>query len=367
MRIAIIGAVVYDEIFTHDGARRESFGGITYNIAALSSIVGDEATIRPIANVAEDRWDDVVALLARYPQVEMQGVARVPGKLTATRLIYTSPTWRDETVLHMMRPLTAERLAAARDADAVLVNFVNGTEMTLATFADLRGGAPPASTAPPGGTGTDQAPVPARPYLHVDVHSKVARWDARGKKEIVPFADWREWLGRADAAQMNEFECEMIVGRKLREQSDFVAAGAEIVAAGAPIVLITLGPLGSVLVYDRGRLSGAGDQGAGAAGQRGSPVGEGDLRWVANPALAVEKVVDTTGCGDSFSAGFMWSYLQSGDPVKANAAANIVAGVNCTVAGIGHLEAARGALDQVPAAFPGLGAKIAAGWPGEQV
>jgi adenosine kinase len=325
MKISVIGAIVYDEIITHDGARRESFGGITYNIAALSSIVDQDTEVYPVANVAEDRWDAVVELLARYPLVRTDAVERVPGKLTAARLVYTSPTWRDETVLHMMRPLAPHRLATALDSDAVLVNFINGTEMDLATFAGLREN--------------------ARGYLHLDVHSKVARWDEEGRKTLVPFADWREWLRRADAAQMNEFECEQIIGRELSAQDDYVQAGAEIVEAGTPIILITLGPLGSILVYER----------------------DGRIYWVANPALAVEQVVDTTGCGDSFSAGFMWNYLRCGDPVKANAAANIVAGINCTVAGIGHLEAARDALAQIPTAFPELGPRIAAAWPGEKL
>jgi sugar/nucleoside kinase (ribokinase family) len=332
MKIAVIGAIVYDEIITADGNRRESFGGITYNMAALSSIATDDTLICPVTNVAEDRWDDVVELLARYPLVRTDSVARVPGKLTAAKLVYTSATWRDETVLNMMRPLTPDRLTGALDSDAILVNFINGSELDLDTFIGLR--------------------RRSQGYLHLDVHSKVTSWDDEGKKSMVPFQDWQKWLRRVDAAQMNEFECEMTVGRKLRDQQDFVQAGAEIIAAGVPIVLITLGPLGSVLVYERKCPAHARSEG---------------VYWIANPALNVENVVDTTGCGDSFSAGFMWAYLQSRDPVRANAAANIVAGVNCTVSGIGHLEAARDALSQIPTAFPELGPRIADGWPGEPI
>lgn len=325
MKIAVIGAIVYDEIITPDGARRESFGGITYNIAALSSIASADTEICPITNVAEDRWEGVMELLSRYPAVRTDALEKVPGKMTTARLVYTSPTYRDEAVLHLMRPLAAARLEPALDADAVLVNFITGTELEQPTFAWLR--------------------ERMRGYLHLDVHSKVSRWDAHGRKSHVPFQDWREWLPRVDAAQMNEFECAQTVGRALATEQDFAGAGAEIVAAGTPIVLITLGPLGSVLVYRR----------------------EDGIYWVANPALPVERVVDTTGCGDSFSAGFIWNYLHSRDPVKANAAANIVAGINCTVSGIGVLEAARDALAQIPAAFPDLGPRIIAGWPGQKL
>jgi adenosine kinase len=327
MKISVIGAIVYDEIITYKGERRESYGGITYNIAALSSILDRSAVIRPISNVGEDRWEEVQQLLASYPSVDTGALRRAPGKLTNTRLVYTSLTWRDETVLDMMVPLTPDRMRAAADSDAVLVNFINGTELDLPTFRALRESAPA--------------------LLHMDVHSKVARWDAEGKKSLVPFEGWADWMTLCDVVQMNEFECELVVGRKPKDQADFIAAGKEILeaAGGRPMVLITLGPLGSILIYRK------------AGRTYASP----------NPADPIEKVVDTTGCGDSFSAGFLVNYLAGREPVAANAAANIVAGTNCLTAGLGGLEAARDALSQIPRVFPDLAQKLQAGWPGDEI
>ena len=116
----------------------------------------------------------------------------------------------------------------------------------------------------------------------------------------------------------------------------------EVLAEGPPIVIITLGPEGSILFHRR----------------------DGKPYYFACPAIEVDAT-DTTGCGDSFSAGFLWNHLQCKDAVAANCAGNIVGGINCTYSGIGHLEAARGALDQIPKWSPDLADKIASGWPGE--
>jgi adenosine kinase len=321
MKVAVIGSIVRDEIVTHLGERRESYGGILYNVAAIAS-VASEVRVLPITNVGADHYEEVIALLSQFPSVDMSAVQQWEGRLTSALLEYRSVTYRDETVLHMMLPLTVERLSAASGCDAVLINFINGTELELRNFEQWR--------------------ARAKALVHVDIHNKVALFDSRGKKTHIRFTDWRGWMGLIDIAQMNEFEAELVVGRKLSEQSDYVAAAAEIMAAGPPIVMITLGPLGSVLTYER----------------------DGKAYWHACPAAPVEKVVDTTGCGDSFSAGFLCNYLQTRDPLVANAAANIVAGANCETTGIGQLEKARNASEQIPRAFPDLAPRLAEGWRG---
>ena len=322
MTISVIGAIVYDEIITHKGERRESFGGITYNIAALSSILPPDVTIHPVSNVGEDRYYEVLAMLKEYPAVDTRDLVRTPGRLTHTKLVYRSITYRDEAVLDLMRPLSLEAALKAAGSEAILINFINGTELTLDVMGALCGR--------------------TKGFVQLDVHSKVSRWDAAGHKSQVRFADWREWGRHVDAIQMNEFEAGLTVGRELKDRDDFVAAGREILAEGPPIVIITLGPQGSLLFHRR----------------------DGKPYCFACPAINVEAV-DTTGCGDSYSAGFLWSYLQRKDPVAAACAANIVGGINCTTSGIGHLEAARGALDQIPKWYPDLADRVASGWPGE--
>lgn len=325
MRVSVLGAIVYDEIITHRGERKESYGGITYNVAAFSSIVSDDAAVVPLSNVGDDHFDRIVSLLSSYPHVDLSELRRTKGRLTHAKLVYTSATWRDESVKYMMTPFTPDRIASCKTSDAILVNFVNGSEMDIDTFAGLRRN--------------------TKRVVYVDVHSKISRWDEHGKKTLVQFSDWREWVQHLDIIQMNEFECELVVGRKLSDRGDFIRAASEILDAGAQIVIVTLGPLGSVLAHRT----------------------DGKRYVLVCPAAEVNNVVDTTGCGDSFSAGFLWNYVRCGNPVKSNAAANIVAAINCQTAGVGHLEMARNALDQIPRWFPDLARKLDAGYLGEEM
>jgi sugar/nucleoside kinase (ribokinase family) len=316
----------YDQIVTHDGRRKRSFGGIAHNMMALSGIRDERTTVCPIAKVGANRFDEVRGLAAGVPGVDTSGLVRIDQPLTEVDLTYKSISYREELMRYLPPPLAVNDLAPALESDAVLVNFITGMEIDLEGLRALRS--------------------QTRAILHLDVHSKVTRWGpdgSGGQKSWVPFADWREWFGCFDVVQMNEFECEMVLGREVKTEQDFLEAACEMLTAGPMAAIVTLGPLGSVIAHRA----------------------EGKQYRFACPAMPVDPVVDTTGCGDCFSAGFCFNYLQSKNAAAANLAANIVAGTNCKYAGLGDLGQARGALDRITEVFPGLGDKVASGWLGE--
>ena len=332
MRIAILGTICYDRVLTHLGETKESFGGITYNVAALESLIDDGTQLVPIANVGYDRYDQVIELLSGYRGVSTEGLVRMDDmKIASVELVYKTISERSEALLYIPPPLSEAQLDLAASCDAILLNFITGQEMKLDTLRALK--------------------AKAKGHLHLDIHNVISIWTPEGPRKFVGLPDWQSWLANADTVQMNEFEVEQLLRRDVRTEGKYLEAAAEVLCAGPMAVAVTLGPSGSVMAYRRQEAPGA------------DPVTYG-IEW---PAAELGKVVDTTGCGDSYSAGFIWSYLQSRDLVRANAAANIVGGVNCITPGIGNLQKAREMDTLIPQAWPELAERVAGGWIGDRL
>jgi len=329
MKIAILGTVVYDDIITHLGEHRQSYGGITYNVAALGSLVDENTELVPIAQVGTDRYDEVVELFRSFGRISTDGMNRMPDRKTPmVKLRFTSITARTENLLYVPPPLTEDQLALAAECDIVLVNFITGQELDANALYSL---------------GRD---VKKRDgHLHVDIHNSISEWTESGEREFVGLRDWRKWVAQATTVQMNEFEVEHVLHRPVRGSDEYLAAAAEIAAAGPRGAMITLGPQGSVLAYHR-------DDG---------------IYGCVWPAADLGTVIDTTGCGDSFSAGFVWFYLQNRDMVYANAAANVVGDINCITPGIGNLQRAREMPDLLPQAFGERVDRLTSGWVGHRL
>jgi sugar/nucleoside kinase (ribokinase family) len=111
---------------------------------------------------------------------------------------------------------------------------------------------------------------------------------------------------------MNIDECSVLLQEKLESPEALQSAAQRIAEAGPAQVLITLGSNGAFVYWRDDRES-----------------------WKLIPAsIGTHVVVDTTGCGDCFAAGYIWGLFRYDDPVKATCAANVVAGENCRFIGL---------------------------------
>ncbi len=322
MKIAVLGAVCYDEIFTLEGERRESFGGILYNIAALTSVLNDGDSVAPLTKLGEDRYEAAVAEFAKFPRVDRAAMTACTGPLTHVTLTWKSVSWRDEIVRHRMPAYTMADLESALDCDAAHINFINGTEIDLDTLRAFR--------------------ERFSGLISLDVHNIISRFDAEGKRDIVGFPQWRDWTPSIDVIQCNEYEINTMVERELTTRDDFIAAAKEICETGPRAVTVTLGPDGALTVHRK----------------------DGAYYLLNIDVLPPIKAVDTTGCGDSFSAGFLYGMLTHDDPATAIACASLVAGVNARHTGIGELTDAKDYL-KAPRSHFEVYSNHAPDWPGE--
>jgi len=110
------------------------------------------------------------------------------------------------------------------------------------------------------------------------------------------------------------------------------------------VVTITLGPEGVITVYRK----------------------DGAYYAVDIEALPPIEAVDTTGCGDSFSAGFLVGMLVHDDPATALACASVVAGVNARYSGLGRLTETKPLLENPRSHFQVFESKPT-DWPGEPI
>ena len=295
MKIAIIGSINRDTIYPFQGPAIKSYGGILYNTIALASFMRNVATVVPICNVGVDVQKFVFQKLMRHQNIEKRGLYRIHQKNPHAILTYTSPSNRREVLENRVPPLTFTQVEPFLNCDLILINFITGFDLSLATLKKIR--------------------ASFKGCIFIDIHSLTLGIAKDGTRILKHLGNWKEWIQQADIIQLNQIEAQSLADRPLSNQHDLTQFAQHILENGPHIVLITLGIKGSV-----------------AACKRNS-----QAQVHRCPALNVETV-DTTGCGDVFSAGFIAEYVISHNISTANRCANHAAGINCTLLGLEELE-----------------------------
>lgn len=335
MRVGIIGLINHDTIFMAGGRRIQDLGGILYNTTVMADLAGDGDRVYPISRIGAECYDAMRTMLDPRPAVNIRGVVLSPTGTSRNQIRYDEDMEKVEQLTNHVDPIPLEQIEPFLDLDALLVNFIVGDDISLETMAAVR--------------------EKANGLLYLDVHNLCLGIDAEGYRRKRAPEDWQRWIEMFDVVQMNEVEARLLAGvagagdraaemvdrpvgsggqggsdrqggsdgpdgpggpsgpgGQLIAVDDFIAFGRSVISLGPSVCVITRGPLGPVTVY------------------RADP----EIKAIAIPSEPVLEVVDTTGCGDAFAAGFVVEYAATKDPAGATCLANRVASVNCTVAGL---------------------------------
>lgn len=277
-RIALIGECMIELQQRADGTLLQSFGGDTLNTAVyLSRELGSEGSVDYVTALGDDSFSDAMCRSWAQENVGLSMVQRLPGRLPGLYCIQTDSAgerrflyWRNEAAVRecFTTAAAAPILAALPTYDVLYfsgitlaVLGVQGREKLLETLIEAR---------------MQGARVVFdnnyRPRLWATVEDARAAY-----RSVLPHVDMALLTVEDEQALFHFSDC------------DAVFAAYEQI--GTPEVVLKRGAEACLIRC------------------------EGEVFEV--PAQKVERVVDTTAAGDSFSAAYLACRLKGGTPVEA--------------------------------------------------
>jgi len=293
VRIGVLGTLVWDRIDHPDVPPAESWGGISYSLAAAAAALPAGWSVRPIIRVGRDLAAEADAFLDTIPGLERPGgVLAVPEPNNRVHLRYLDRDHRHETLSGGVSGWAWDDLETRLDGlDALFVNLISGFELDLDTARRLRA----AFHGP----------------LYADLHSLLLDVAGDGPRTPRPLPERDAWLDAFDVVQVNERELALVAGD---DDPDGVARRAVARRGGA--VLVTRGSAGATWFA-------AADRPRPWDHDGGEEVRSGDVAMEAPSTQG-----DPTGCGDVWGATCFLALLRGERLGAAVAAANRAAGHN---------------------------------------
>jgi sugar/nucleoside kinase (ribokinase family) len=272
MKIAVIGTPNRDSLILPDGKKITAWGGIIYNILPLAHYLRGQGTVLPICAVGEDASEDFIPLLRRFDNVLLDGVVKVPVRQNRVTLRCISQDDKEETAELYLPPLEYSHVGHhLKDVDALLINFTSGRDLTREALRQIRK--------------TYKGPI------LLDLHSlTLSEPDTRGRRRLIALRDWQEWLEGMDYVQFTWSEAISLTGGNKTTFAGLVDVADWLLEHGAKGIIVTRGEHGVYYFH-------ADEQG---------------ILKEEISAFPLQTIVDTTGCGDVFSAAFLFHLLRWG-------------------------------------------------------
>jgi 2-dehydro-3-deoxygluconokinase len=277
-RIALIGECMIELQQRADGTLQQSFGGDTLNTAVyLSRELGAGGRVDYVTALGDDSFSDAMCQSWADENLGLDMVQRLPGRLPGLYCIQTDASgerrflyWRNEAAVRdcFTTPGAAPILAALADYDVLYFSGITlavlgaaGREKLLATLIEAR---------------------QRGAQIVFDNNYRPRLWASVEQAR----AAYRSVLAHVDLALLTVEDEQALFG-----YPDCAAVFAAYEQTGTPEVVLKRGA-DACLVR--------------CAGESFEV-----------PARKVERVVDTTAAGDSFSAAYLAARLKGGSPVDA--------------------------------------------------
>jgi sugar/nucleoside kinase (ribokinase family) len=297
-KVAVLGPIPRDQIVTNDGERFEKYGCVLYTAVALSALLGDDDTIVPISHVRRRDEGPIKEILESFPNIDTSGITSTADQGDGTELRYLGHNRRVERQTSFMNPIVPADVSEVLDADVFVCVPITDYEVGQATLQYIKEHSSAA--------------------VVLDAHGPTTTLTRSGERQPRVWADQDIWLPYIDILKMNLDEAGSTwigedssplregEGRSAGELRDL---GHHCLERGVGAVCVTLDERGCVTYYrdDSGEIS----------------------EELVGP-VPLERVVDTTGAGDSFAAGLAYGYLAYRDYIVASQYGNALGAQRCT-------------------------------------
>ena len=295
MNVGVIGTPNRDKLILTSGAKVTAWGGIVYNILTMAHYLRPGDAVLPICPVGADARDDFQSLLEKFPNVDPSGIYQAAQRQNRVILKCITHDEKEETAELSLPPLPFDHISKhLSNLSFLLINFTSGRDLEKETLRRVR----------------DEYKGP----ILLDVHSlTLSEPDSRGKRRLRALRDWQEWLEGMDYVQFTWNEAASLTGETNTTFAGLVEVADWLLERGTKGVIVTRGSEGAYYFH----------------------VDEQGILKEEVPPFKLHTVVDTTGCGDVFSAAFICNLLKDNDPLGAVQFAVKAAALKATFSGIG--------------------------------
>jgi sugar/nucleoside kinase (ribokinase family) len=278
-KIAVIGPIPRDHIVTHNGDLIQKWGCITHPVIALSVMDGGNLEIVPVAHVRKVDLDNVREVFAGYKGITTKYVTTKNDQGDIISLKFVDMNNRLERQTGFMDPILPDDMKDLLDCDAFVFVPISDYEISIDTLKFLK--------------------KKSKGTIIFDAHGPTTACLFNGERQRKFWIDRDQWLPFIDILKMNLEEAHASWFKKEYETSDYTDTShldrgellkfaSHCLSLGVKAVYITTDSTGCLVYYkDKGK-----------------------VKEEVVPAVKVQEVIDTTGCGDSFAGGIGYGLLQ---------------------------------------------------------
>lgn len=293
-KIAVLGPIPRDHIVTWQGEIITRYGAVSHPVIALSKLIGAHNQVIPVSHIRKQDEAAIKAEFKDYKNVITDYITADADRGDVISLKFLDKNNRLEQQTGFMNPILAEDIQDLMDCDVFVFVPISDYEIALDTLAYIKAN--------------------SKGVIVFDAHGPTTACLINGKRERRFWLERDQWLPHIDVLKMNaeeaaccwfkeEFEADKMAQEQELSEEERRKFAHHCLDMGVKCVYITLDSRGCMAYYAK----------------------DNSYLETLIPAMWVDNVVDTTGCGDSFAGGLAFGLLDDhSDYIKAARYANVL-------------------------------------------